>query len=283
MDPVSPELIESFIADVRHRGAELYRDLPWRNTTDPYEVLVSEVMLQQTQVSRVAGRWERFIAKYPTVDALAAASTGEVLAEWQGLGYNRRALALKRACEECARDCAGELPDTEEGLRALPGVGPATAAGVIVFAQNKPAIYLETNVRAVFIDAFFPDEEKVSDKELVPLLRATCPENDPRTWYYALLDCGWDLKQRGDNPSRRSSQYARQSKYEGSRRQKRAEILRIVLDDPGIRFDAIEARLADFDQARGRPVCPTETVRSIVADMVAEGFFAEVGNGYRAE
>ena len=181
--PANAPSPEAFVALVSREGARLYRDLPWRNNDDAYAVLVSEVMLQQTQVKRVLGRWERFLAKFPTPDALASASTSDVVGEWQGLGYNRRALALKRACEICSQDFGGKLPETVDELKALPGIGPATAAGVVAFAHNRPAMYLETNVRTVFLHELFPDEEGIRDKQLEPLVRATCPADNPRSWY----------------------------------------------------------------------------------------------------
>ena len=144
--------MENVLAEGRAR----YRELPWRNIDDPYAVLVSEVMLQQTQVARVGGYWPRFLSAFPTLDALAAASSADVLALWQGLGYNRRALALKRCADECAANRAGALPETAQELEALPGIGPATAAGVLAFALNKPSCYIETNVRTVFLHVLFP-------------------------------------------------------------------------------------------------------------------------------
>lgn len=271
-----------FVSLVREQGRLLYRDLPWRGIGDPYAVLVSEVMLQQTQVSRVLPRWERFCALFPTVDALAAADTAEVLAVWQGLGYNRRALALKRACDTCAAERGGALPRTAEELRELPGIGPATAAGVVAFAYNRPAVYLETNVRTVFLHELFPDREGVPDREIEPLVAATCPEDDPRSWYYALLDYGAHLKRTVGNASRRSAHHARQSAFEGSRRQKRAELLRLVLDEPGIGLDALVAGLDGFERGQGRPGAEPGEVASIVADLVREGFFRQEGGGFRA-
>lgn len=148
--------LERFVERVWAEGASRYRELPWRNIDDAYGVLVSEVMLQQTQVSRVLKHWERFMALFPTIDALAAADTAFVLEQWQGLGYNRRALALKRAAEQCSERYAGALPRTREELVELPGIGQATAAGVISFAYNEPSVYIETNVRTVFIHELFP-------------------------------------------------------------------------------------------------------------------------------
>lgn len=282
---VVPEAdLDCFVALVWRRGDELYRDLPWRNTREAYAVLVSEIMLQQTQVARVGRYWERFLTAFPTVDALAAAATSDVLEAWQGLGYNRRALALKRAADICAAQHAGRLPETYDGLLALPGIGPATAAGVVAFAYGKPSVYLETNVRAVFLHELFPDREKVPDKELAPLVEAVCPAEDApagrdvRAWYYALLDYGAHLKRSGQNPSRRSAHYARQSAFEGSRRQKRAWIVRRVLAAPeGVSASAVLRDLNEAERAAGRDAVEAELFASIIGDLVEEGFFRKEG------
>ena len=264
---------DEFVELVRSAGERLYRVLPWRCIDDPYAVLVSEVMLQQTQVARVEKHWTRFLGLFPTIDALAAAGTADVLAQWQGLGYNRRALALKRAAEVCAAERGGKLPDTAEELEALPGIGPATAAGVMAFAYNRPSVYIETNVRTVFLHELFPACDKVSDRQLAPLVAATCPEDDARAWYYALLDYGAHLKTLVANPSRRSAHYTRQSAFEGSRRQKRAELVRIVLAEPGIGADELAERLDAFERAAGRDGVDAATFDSIVGDLATEGFF----------
>ena len=262
-----------FVARVRSEGERLYRDLPWRGIDDPYAVLVSEVMLQQTQVARVKGRWERFMELFPTLDALAAADTAVVLEQWQGLGYNRRALSLKRTAEICAADRAGTLPETVEELQGLPGIGPATAAGVVAFAHDRPAVYLETNVRAVFLHLLFPDREAVPDREIAPLVALSCPEADVRGWYYALLDCGAQLKATLPNPSRRSASYSRQSAFEGSRRQKRAELLRIVLAEPGIPVEEAARRLDAEERAAGRGTVDPALFEEVLEGLVSEGFF----------
>lgn len=269
---------DSFVALVREQGAALYRDLPWRGLDDPYAVLVSEIMLQQTQVARVGRFWERFMALFPTIDALASADTADVLAQWQGLGYNRRAIALKRTADACAAERGGALPDTAEELQRLPGIGPATAAGVMAFAYNRPSVYIETNVRTVFLHELFPDREKVGDKELAPLVADTCPEDDARAWYYALLDYGAHLKTQVANPSRRSAHYARQSAFEGSRRQKRAELVRIVLASPGIGAAELAERLDAFELAGGRDRVDADVFEGIAADLVSEGFFRREGD-----
>ena len=226
--------IAEFQAWVREAGQALYRDLPWRNTRDAYAIWISEAMLQQTQVSRVLSRWERFLRHFPTVDALASASSADVVEEWQGLGYNRRALALKRAADICSAEYAGRMPEGVDKLVKLPGIGDATAAGITAFSRDVPCLYLETNVRAVFIHCFFRDAERVTDKELRPLVERACPAEDVRGWYYALLDVGARLKKDHKNPTRRAAAYTRQSKFEGSRRQKRAWLVREVVAAPGL-------------------------------------------------
>lgn len=279
---VSPQALEAFVARVRKQGAELYRDLPWRDTRDPYAIWISEVMLQQTQVTRVLTRWERFMARFPTVDALAAAATVDVVEEWQGMGYNRRALALKRAADICAREFAGALPVGIEALCELPGIGEATAAGITAFSRDVPCIYIETNVRAVFIHEFFAHEDRVTDKQLRPLVEAACPCEDVRGWYYALLDVGAHLKKTHVNPTRRSASYVRQSAFEGSRRQKRAWIVREVVANPGIKSDELHRRLDAVEMRSGRDRVPDKEFASILADLVREGFFSLLDGGWRA-
>lgn len=276
MEGLSPEE-HAFVRKVWDEGARLYRDLPWRKIDDPYAVLVSEIMLQQTQVARVLKYWERFMASFPTLDALAAAETRVVLEHWQGLGYNRRALALKKTADICAAEHGGALPCTYDALLELPGIGKATAGGVMAFAHNQPVLYLETNVRAVYLHEFFPDEVSVSDKTLEPLVMRTCSCEDPRGWYYALLDYGNYLKTTTVNPSRRSRHYNRQSTFEGSRRQKRAELVRVVLASGETSFEELYQALSSFEESHNRSCPDPALVRSILDDLIKEGFFAVEG------
>lgn len=270
----APLSMQEFVALVQREGAAHRRMLPWRDIDDAYAVLVSEVMLQQTQVKRVLSYWERFMSAFPTIDALAAASTFDVLEQWQGLGYNRRALGLRRCACECSERYAGRLPETADELIALPGIGQATAAGVMAFARNAASVYVETNVRTVFLHLLFGDADAVDDRELAPLVAATClASGNPRQWYYALLDYGAYLKTQVKNPSRRSAHYTRQSTFEGSRRQKRAELVRIVLADPGITQSRALACLSEQERSQGRGPVDGELFESLVSDLVGEGFF----------
>lgn len=274
--------LSGFSERVWAEGRRLYRDLPWRRTRDPYAIWISEVMLQQTQVSRVDGRWQRWLGRFPTVEALAAAPAQEVLDEWQGLGYNRRALMVHRAAGELSG--LGAFPRTTEELVRLPGVGPATAAGIVAFAYDEPCVYLETNVRTVYLHELFPEAEAVPDRVLVPIIRDTCPDHDVRGWYYALLDYGAHLKRTVPNPSRRSAAHRRQSPFEGSRRQKRAWLLRRLLEGARVGEGPLPGtvlweELARVDVEAGREAPDEAEVGGILADLAREGFCEAVDDG----
>ena len=297
---LTPEL-HAFVEFVAKKGRELYRDLPWRRTYDPYAIWISEVMLQQTQVSRVDGRWQRWLERFPTVDALAAAAPSDVLEEWQGLGYNRRALSVHRAAQAIS-EAGGVFPQDPKELVKLPGIGPATAAGIRAFAFNLHGVYLETNVRTVFLHELYPQAEGVPDSELVPLVELTCPasvtnvadavaavtdavvdtaaESDeteltPRSWYYALLDYGAYLKKTIPNPSRRSKSHVKQSRFEGSHRQKRAELLRVLLahkDEGGAEFETLHQELCQIEVNAGRETLDEQVTLGLLEELAKEGF-----------
>ncbi len=203
--------------------------MPWRSRRTPYRVFVSEIMLQQTGISRVLEPYRWFLRAFPSFRALAAAPSSAVLACWQGLGYNRRALALHQSARIVVDRYAGRLPRTLEELRGLPGVGPGTAGAVLVYAFGLPVPFIETNVRRVFIHFFFPGATSVPDDQIMPLVEKTMDRRQPRDWFYALMDYGTFLATGGDNANRRSAHYKRQAPFEGSRRQLRGKVIAHLL------------------------------------------------------
>lgn len=205
------------------------RDLPWRHTKDPYKILVSEVMLQQTQVDRVIPKYRSFLKKFPSVGVLAAAPLSAVLREWQGLGYNRRAKMLYEAAKKISAEHSGQVPQGFEALKALPGIGDYTAKALRTFAWNEREALIETNVRSVFIHHFFPRRRAlVSDAELMPFIERSVDEKNPREWYWGLMDYGSHLKKTLPNPSRKSLYHLAQKPFKGSDREIRGAILRLL-------------------------------------------------------
>jgi len=203
--------------------------LAWRKTRDPYKILVSEVMLQQTQVPRVEGKYREFLKAFPNVRTLEKAPLAEVLKVWSGLGYNRRAKFLHDAAKEVVLKHAGNMPRDIDALLALPGVGEYTAKAVRIFAFNEPEVLIETNIRTVFIHYFYSSvlqKTRIRDEKIVPLARAAAKKQDPREWHLALMDYGTHLKASGVRVNARSKHYTKQSKFEGSLRQVRGVILK---------------------------------------------------------
>lgn len=201
-------------------------DLPWRKTRDPYKILVSEVMLQQTQVSRVLPKYKEFLKQFPTVRALAKALLSDVLKVWSGLGYNRRGKYLHEAAKVVVHDFKGDLK--EALAHPLPGVGPYTRAAVRTFAFNEPHTMIETNIRGAFIHHFFAKKKTVNDRELLALIEKAAEGQDPREWHWALMDYGAHLKKIHPNPTRKSAHYVVQTPFTGSLRQVRGEILQLL-------------------------------------------------------
>lgn len=220
--------LEEFQKLLRQKGEELYRNMPWREDTRPYHVLVSELMLQQTQVSRVIPKFEAFIAAFPDEEALARASLPDMLKLWQGLGYNRRAKFLHEAAKMIMNEYDGIFPDNEKDLLKLPGVGNNTAGAILAYAFNRPSIFVETNVRTVYIHHFFNDRFDVDDKEIIILLEKTIDQKNPRRFYQNLMDYGSWLKANGVKNISASKHYKKQSPLKGSLREMRGEILRRI-------------------------------------------------------
>ena len=220
------------------------RKLEWRMTSNPYRILVSEIMLQQTQVERVSTKYKEFIKRFPSFKSLERSSLRDILEVWQGMGYNRRAVALKRIAETVISDFRGRLPSAEDELIKLPGIGKYTASAILAFAFNKPTAFIETNIRRVFIHFFFQGRALVRDSEILPLIEKTLDRSNPREWYYALMDFGVMLKRKTANPNKRSAHYRKQSPFQGSNRQVRGMILRLLLRKPDITESEIICELS---------------------------------------
>jgi A/G-specific adenine glycosylase len=263
--------VEQFQAAIYQHYQAHKRAMPWRQTQDPYHILVSEIMLQQTQVERVLGKYGTFLARFPDVESLARASWPEVLMVWQGLGYNRRALALKRLAQAVMEDWGGNLPRSAGDLRSLPGIGPATAGALLAFAFQQPVAFIETNIRRVFLHFFFAGQEDVTDREILPLVEQTLDRQRVREWYYALMDYGASLRGSGPNPNRRSAHYARQSPFTGSNREVRSLILKSFLMEPVLSFGELSSAVG---------LSPART-RAALEQLVAEGFVVREGESLR--
>ena len=267
MNPAQAAFVERVWEHYHAHG----RDLPWRRTCAPYAILVSEVMLQQTQVTRVVPKYEAFLKAFPTVEALASASLDELLHTWSGLGYNRRAINLKRAAEAIVVQHGGRVPDTIEGLTALPGIGHATAAQVLAFAFDIGVSFIETNIRSVYLHEFFGDAADVPDAAILPIVEATMPAEGAREWFWALMDYGTHLKATLPNPSRRSRHHTQQSRFEGSNRQLRGRLLVALAEGDGLDSDALAA-IVRFEPDR---------VEAALAALQSEGFVVSEDGRWR--
>jgi A/G-specific adenine glycosylase len=238
------------------------REMAWRDTTDPYLILVSEIMLQQTQVERVKIKFSEFIEAFPDFASLAAAPLDNVLFVWQGMGYNRRAIAIQKCAIRVMNEYNGILPADVDLLATFQGIGRATASSIAAFAFNLPVVFIETNIRRVFIHFFFSGTETVSDADLLPIVEKSLYKENPRVWYWALMDLGSALKKRVPNPNRRSVHYSKQSPFEGSDREIRGTIIRMLLSDPGMSEKQLLAIRIE-DPAR---------IKKILAALISEGF-----------
>ena len=249
----------------RSRG----RKFPWRETRDPFAILVSEYMLQQTQVGRVAEKFPPFLARFPDTATLARAPLREVLAAWQGLGYNRRAVALHRAAALLVAEHGGRVPDDRDALLALPGVGPSTAGGILAFAFNRPVVLLETNIRRVFLHHFFPGRRPVPDRDILPLVAATVDRKRPREWYWGLMDLGSDMRNLPENPNRRSPSHRPQSPFHGSDRQIRGRLVRALAREG----------ILDLPEAGEAAGCDPDRLDRILRGLEGEGFLERIPGG----
>lgn len=245
------------------------RDFSWRRTSNAYRIAVSEVMLQQTQTERVCEKYGPFIRRFPSWKSLAEASTAEVLASWQGLGYYRRALNLHRAAKIIVSRFNGKLPLDITNLKALPGFGPYTAAAVLTFSTNKPYAMVETNIRDLYLYAFFQGQEAVADRDILHLVEDTMDRKDPRAWFYALMDAGVELKKVRRGVNRRSRHYAQQSAFMGSRRQVRAAILKVITQQGALSVSGL-CREMPFERER---------VEEALSSLCRDGSLVAAGRG----
>ncbi len=254
-------------------------DLPWRvpalrlkkdGTLDPYKIMVSEIMLQQTQVERVIPKYKAFLKQFPNAHSLATAPLADVLAAWSGLGYNRRARFLKRATETIITEHKGTFPREKSALMGLPGVGNYTAGAISAFAFNRPDTFLETNIRSAYIHFFFPRKKSVHDRELLSVVERTVDKKNPRKWYSALMDYGTYVKSQTVNPTRKSAGYKRQSAFIGSIRQTRGKMLKYMIENGSLPIQKMS--FIDKDTAK-----TAEAIRSLVKD----GLILKTGKSYR--
>jgi A/G-specific adenine glycosylase len=254
-------------------------DLPWRQKSflSPYAIVASEVMLQQTQVSRVISYFLRWMEVFPDVYALSNADLHIVLQNWQGLGYNNRGMRLQKMAQQIVSEYSGVFPEEKPQLEKLPGLGPYTAGAVMAFAYNKKSVFIETNIRRVIIHRFFADATlPISDKDIMAIVESlldVCEEYgfDARNFYWAMMDYGSHMKSSlKENPNRKSTTYTKQSAFKGSFREKRSAVLRYLLD----KKQATEDELFDIFQQWSQ-----EDILDAVNALVRDGLVvAKEGN-----
>lgn len=248
-------------------------ELPWRTPEangdfDPYKIMVSELMLQQTQVRRVTLKYREFLAAFPSVQAVAESQLGEVLRVWNGLGYNRRAQYLHQSARLIATEHGGVVPHSFQALLQLPGIGSNTAGAILAYAFNEPVVFVETNIRTVYIHHFFPGNAMISDADIRPIVEATLDRQHPREWYWALMDYGSYLKRTAGNATKRSSFYVHQSPFGGSRRQVRGKVIKSLLDGP-LPLDELQASIRD------------NRLEEVLSKLTDEGIIRQANRKYR--
>lgn len=264
--------VKKFVEEIENFYNEKGRALPWRKTRDPYKILVSEFMLQQTQVGRVEGKYREFIAKYPDIRSLASAPLSEVLSIWSGLGYNRRARALSDTARVIMQRHDGRVPQNRDDLLRLPGIGQSTAGAIRAFAFDEREAFIETNIRRVFIYHFAKRRAQVHDEELLPLIEKTIKmARSPRIWYWALMDYGSQLPKATANPNHKSVHYRKQGKFLGSDRQVRGAIMRILLKKGRVAKAQIINAVNDF---------PQHQINKGLETLLREGLLVRIDNTY---
>ena len=232
--------------------------------------MVSEIMLQQTQVERVEKKYREFVKMFPTLKSLALAPLADVLRTWQGLGYNRRAKMLHKAAQKVMEHHGGAVPRDFNTLTKLPGIGPSTAGGICAYAYNTPIVFIETNIRRIFIHHFFHTAKGVGDAEITPLVEMALDQNNPREWYSALMDYGTFLAETIPNPNRKSKHYSKQGAFKGSKREVRGAILRALAENPATQQSLLNKIKGD-----------TRTILSLLDILEHEGLIIQTKTNYR--
>jgi A/G-specific adenine glycosylase len=243
-----PDTFEQFKQILGQKQKVLYRSMPWRDNHTPYYVLVSEFMLQQTQVTRVVPKFNEFVRLFPTIESLAEALLSDVLTVWSGLGYNRRARYLHDAAKYVMSDCNGIIPENIARLLCLPGVGKATAGAIAVYAFNQPELFIETNIRTVLLHHFFKGQHSVKDSQLLHILERVVDAKHPRLFYWAMMDYGTSLKQSGVSLLTQSSHYKKQTPLKGSVRETRGIILSELVKHTALHLDRLQNNVGQTDR-----------------------------------
>ena len=274
MNPTQTQ-IKNFQKTIKSWYKTHKRDLPWRNTTEPYHILVSEIMLQQTQVSRVLVKYPEFLKAFPTIQTLASAKDSTLLKTWNGLGYWRRAKYLKETAKIITKTYNNEFPHDTKTLQTLPGIGHYTAGAVSCFAFNTRTAFMDTNIKRVYLHFFFPNKKEISDKELLQIAQQALPQKDCKNWHYALFDYGASVL-KNTNINKQSKSYRKQNKFKGSFRSFRAKTLKHLLAEPNQKTS--KAKLLDFIEDALRQEEADYSSQEILDSLIKDKLVKTKGN-----
>jgi A/G-specific adenine glycosylase len=285
MQPLSPTQIKHFQKKILTWYEEHQRDLPWRKTRDPYHILVSEIMLQQTQVTRVIPKFEAWLSMLPTVKELAVAPTVTVLTLWSGLGYNRRALNLKKTAQIISEKYDGRFPQNEKALMALPGIGIYTARAVLCFAFDQQVAVVDTNVKKVILTQLFrsfPEEIrlgdgsstqndlKIDEKMIMTIAEQILPHGKAYEWNQALMDYSSTVLKK------EKIHIPKQSKFIGSRRYYRGRVLKVLLEKKSVPIEELGSLIKNGFAAHDQ-----EWLEKLLGELINEGFIVNEKNSIR--
>lgn len=262
---------EEFNLFLKKYYTEKKRILPWRENINSYHIFVSEFMLQQTQVSRVINYFNTFIEKFPTFNALSQAPQSAILESWSGLGYNRRAMYLHQGAKVITEEYKELIPSCVKTLKKIKGIGEYTASALITYSYNIPTIFVETNIRTVCFSIFeqYFNEEKISDKNLIKLIQQIIDRENPREWYYAMMDLGTELKKiLPQFHLKKSSSYQKQSLFRGSIREIRGKIIKFLTKNNQQKVIRKEVEL----------LCKDPRVDTCITNLIKEGLIEEYKN-----